>query len=224
MKHHSLDWDNSLREHKHYSEFSLKHKIGYIGIRQEWKSYSVQFSLEVSFCCWNFIVLAVESYVLRHNHTERQAEPHRASSGSVKWNHTERQAEPHRASSGTTSSVKRQQPHRASSGTTPSVKRNHTERQAAASRWASELGNGSGVDLELQVKCHHRLALVMLLLPLTLTLPLDVLLNARCGYAFKVEISVIFHSFINISTPNTWHKFPECYIYISIIAHYCWLV
>ena len=167
MKHHNLDWDSSLREHKHYSEFSVKHKIGYIGIREEWKSYSVQFSLEVSFCCWNFIVLAVESYVLRHNHTERQA---------------------------------------------------------AASRWASEFGNGSGVDLELQVKCHHRLALVMLLLPLTLTLPLDALLNARCGYAFKVEMSVIFHSFINISTPNTWHKFPECNIYISIIAHYCWLV
>ena len=39
------------------------------------------------------------------------------------------------------------------------------------------LGNGSGVDLECQVKRHHRLALVMLLLLLTL--------DAQCGYSLK---------------------------------------
>ena len=40
------------------------------------------------------------------------------------------------------------------------------------------LENGSGTDLEHQVKHHHRLALV------TLPLPLD----AWCGYAFKMKL------------------------------------
>ena len=45
------------------------------------------------------------------------------------------------------------------------------------------LGNGSGVDLERQVKRHHRLALVTLPLPLTLTL------DARCGYSLNFVVS-----------------------------------
>ena len=55
------------------------------------------------------------------------------------------------------------------------------------------LGNGSGVDLERQVKRHHKLALVTLPLPL----PLDAPLDAQCGYAlkrvkFKMHFTIFF--------------------------------
>ena len=61
-------------------------------------------------------------------------------------------------------------PHRASS----------VKRQIACIVYMLTLGNGSGVDLECQVKRHHRLALV------TLPLPLD----ARCGYAFTCFLGI----------------------------------
>ena len=41
------------------------------------------------------------------------------------------------------------------------------------------LGNGSGVDLERQVKCHHRLTLVTLLLPPDA--PPDVVMPLKIG-------------------------------------------
>ena len=71
---------------------------------------------------------------------------------------------------------------------------NHTvcqaSRQVSAACEASDLCNGSGTHLELQVKRHHRLALVTLPLPLTPDTPPE----ARCEYTFTHNID--FYHFL----------------------------
>ena len=92
------------------------------------------------------------------------------------------------------------------------------KRQIGCIVYMVTIGNGSGVNLECQVKRHHRLALV------TLPLPLD----ARCGYALREKLHWMYiitslqHVLSTISVKMKSYSFSTSWVSLALLQRWHW--